>query len=241
VAIVILIVNFIITIFGKKIFARACSNFAVKYNEISDSIKIELFKDLNSMKEDEKISILEIGAGPGANFKYYKRNAVVQTVEPNIQFASYFEENRSKFPNLDIKDIKEGFGENLAAAGIQDSSVDAVVMTLVLCSVEDQEKCLDEIKRVLKPGGKFFYLEHIIADEGSTVQKLQKLLMTGGFWPFMADGCCLDRATDKTVKKAEFAQVNQKKFLLPISEKASLGFRVIGSLLRPHLMGVATK
>ena len=48
VAIVILIVNFIITIFGKKIFARACSNFAVKYNEISDSIKIELFKDLNN-------------------------------------------------------------------------------------------------------------------------------------------------------------------------------------------------
>merc|ERR1711892_47284 len=142
----VLLINVIISTFGKRIFAKFCSNFASKYDDVSHSMKIELFKD---MKKGEKISILEIGAGPGANFKYFNRDAVVQSVEPNLHFASYFEENKSKFPALEIKEVKEGFGEDLAAAGIADNSVDAVVMTLVLCSVNDQLKCFEEIRRVL--------------------------------------------------------------------------------------------
>ena len=90
------------------------------------------------MGKGEKISILEVGAGPGANFKYFKGPAVVQSVEPNRHFEGYFDENRAKFQELDICEIKEGYGEDLAAAGIADNSVDAVVVTLVLCSVEDQ-------------------------------------------------------------------------------------------------------
>ena len=59
-------------------------------------------------------------------------------MEPNCNFKGYFDENRAKFPELEINEIKQGFGEDLAAAGIADDSVDAVVMTLVLCSVADQ-------------------------------------------------------------------------------------------------------
>ena len=59
-------------------------------------------------------------------------------MEPNRNFESYFNENRAKFPKLDISEIREGYGEDLAAAGISDNSVDAVVVTLVLCSVDDQ-------------------------------------------------------------------------------------------------------
>ena len=240
-SIFILLVNIIISSFGKRIFAGFCSNFARKYNETSNSLKIELFKDLNDMKKGEKISILEIGAGPGTNFKYIERDAVIQTVEPNLHFKNYFDENRSKFPNLEIKDIKEGFGEDLSAAGIADASVDAVVMTLVLCSVQDQLKCLEEIKRVLKTGGKFFYMEHIIGEEGSTIRTVQKLLMLGGFWPFIADGCCTDRATDKVMETAGFDKIEQKKYDLPISDNSSLPFKVCGGIVKPHLMGVATK
>ena len=237
----VLLINVIISTFGKRIFAKFCSNFASKYNDVSHSMKIELFKDLNDMKKGEKISILEIGAGPGANFKYFNRDAVVQSVEPNLHFASYFEENKSKFPALEIRDVKEGFGEDLAAAGIADDSVDAVVMTLVLCSVKDQLKCFEEIKRVLKPGGKFFYLEHIIGDDSSSTQTIQKLLMTGGFWPFMADGCCLDRSTDTAIETAGFEMVEQKKFQLPIPTDAPFSFKMFGPVLKPHVMGVATR
>lgn len=237
----VLSVNIIITTFGKRIFARVCSKFADKYNDVSHGFKIDLFKELNDMKKGGKIDILEIGAGPGANFKYFTRNAVVQSVEPNLHFANYFEENRAKYPNLEIKDVRQGFGEDLSSAGISDSSVDAVVMTLVLCSVRNQEQCLQEIKRVLKPGGKFFYLEHVIGGDGSSTQTLQNILMLGGFWPFMADGCCLDRDTDKQVISAGFTTVDQKNFELPIPSDAPITFKMFGPILKPHLMGVATK
>ena len=56
----------------------------------------------------------------------------------NYTLRHYFNKNRLKFPKLEISEIKEGYGEDLAAAGIADNSVDAVVVTLVLCSVHDQ-------------------------------------------------------------------------------------------------------
>ena len=231
IALILLLVNIVLTYFNKRMFARFCANMTEKYNEICDSVKEELFKDLNDHKKDEKICILEVGAGSGANFKYYNRNATVQSIEPNLYFSKYFEENRAKFPHLDIKEIKKGFGENLSSAGITDESVDVAVMTLVLCSVEDQERCLAEIKRVLKPGGKFIFLEHIIGDVGSSTRTLQKILMTGGFWPFLYDNCCVDRQTDKAIEEAGFSKLELKKIEL----------KKLGPILKPHVMGIATK
>ena len=186
-SIIVLIVNLFINNFGKRIFAGFCSNFVDKYNEIADSFKKELFKELNEMKKGDTITILEIGAGSGANFRYYNRDAVIQAVEPNKFFETHFLNNRAKYPKLNINDMKIGFGEDLAAAGVEDSSVDVVVMTLVLCSVNDQQKCFQEIKRVLKPGGKFFFMEHII-DTDPTIMTIQKILTQCGFWPFAFDG-----------------------------------------------------
>ena len=101
-------------------------------------------------------------------------------------------------------------------------------------------KCLQEIKRVLKPGGKFFYMEHIIADEGY-LRIIQSLLMFGGLWPFMTDGCNTDRATDKVIPNAGFSHLDQKKFYLPLPEDSKLSFKICGNIVRPHVMGVATK
>ena len=114
----------------------------------------------------------------------------------NLRDLSFREKCCSKTSGLNILDPVQGFCENLSAVGFSDNSVDAVVVTLVLCSVKDQEKSISEIRRVLKPGGKFFYMEHILADESRQWHRMfQKALMTGGFWPFVADGCCTDRST----------------------------------------------
>ena len=195
-AILLLIVNMIVNKFHSKLFSIFCSNLGDEYNTLTNSFKIELFKDLNDMKPGEKISVLEIGAGPGANFKYYNRDMNIQSVEPNHNFESHFVANRNKYPKLEVKDLKIGYGEDLGAAGVEDSSVDAVVVTLVLCSVEDQAKCLREIKRVLKPGGKFFYMEHILDDTEASIRIAQKCFTSCGFWAFACDGCCLDRLGD---------------------------------------------
>jgi len=121
-------------------------------------------------------------------------------VEPNPHFVPFFDLNRAKFPKLDIQDMKQvpiisilgmthpartpiapqGVGEDLTSAGVADNSIDVVVMTLVLCTVEDQTKTLLEVQRVLKPGGKMFYMEHIIAPQGTALRYLQQFLMLGG-------------------------------------------------------------
>jgi len=137
--------------------------------------------------------------------------------------------------------LKQGVGEDLAAAGIADSSVDAVVMTLVLCTVQDQQKTLAEVQRVLKPGGKMYYIEHIISQEGTALRTVQKILMLGDFWPFLVDGCCCDRPTDQVVAKACFSNVVQKKYDLPFESSESVVFKLPAHIIQPHVMGVATK
>jgi len=239
-AIMTLSIHLIFLQFGKKIFPAFLGSVVEQYNEVADPFKKKLFKEINSMKPEagQKVRILEIGGGTGANFKYYEVPAVLDVVDPNPNFASYW--NANKYKNLDIKPMKQGYGEDLAAAGFQDDSIDVVVMTLVLCSVNDQNKCYEEIHRVLKPGGKFLYLEHIIADEGSMLRTVQQLLMKEGFWQFMFDGCCLDRDTFATVKAFQgWSKVEQEKFYLP--EPAKPFFKVISQAIKPHVMGVATK
>lgn len=215
---------------------------AEQYNEVADPFKKKLFKELNAMKPEsgKKLRILEIGGGTGANFKYYEVPAVLDVVEPNPNFESYFDANAAKFKNLDVKPMKQGYGEDLAAAGFDEASVDVVVMTLVLCSVNDQNKCYQEIHRVLRPGGKFLYLEHIIADQGSKLRTIQQVLMMEGFWQFMFDGCCLDRDTFATMKAFPgWSKVEQEKFYLPAPAKPF--FKLVSGAIRPHVMGVAFK
>merc|ERR1719150_2657216 len=124
-SILLLLVNMIVNKFHSKIFSLFCSNLT-DYYKLANPFKIELFKELNDMKPGEKISVLEVGAGPGANFKYYSRDMTIQAVEPNLHFASAFVANREKYPNLEVKDLKIGSGEDLPAAGIDSASVDAV-------------------------------------------------------------------------------------------------------------------
>ena len=77
-SILMLIVNMVVNKFHGKIFSIFCSNLTNNYNAMADSFKVELFQELNDMKKGDKISVLEIGAGPGANFKYYNRNMSIQ-------------------------------------------------------------------------------------------------------------------------------------------------------------------
>ena len=95
----------------------------------------------------------------------------------NLRDLSFREKCCSKTSGLNILDPVQGFCENLSAVGFSDNSVDAVVVTLVLCSVNDQEKSIAEIRRVLKPGGKFFYMEHILADESRQVKSVTKIVI----------------------------------------------------------------
>lgn len=65
--------------------------------------------------------------------------------------------------------------------------------------------------------------------------------MVGGFWSFVGDGCIVNRSTDKFMAQAGFSQMNQKNYDFQIGEDKNILFKFCGTVVKPHVMGVATK
>lgn len=188
--------------------------FTDSYNERVGNIKRELLGVLSGR-------VLEIGPGTGANLEYYSKNITLIGLEPNPYMQQYFREKARSFDiNYEIITSK---AEDIPLA---DSSVDAVVSTLVLCSVDVPEQSLREIRRVLKPGGSFIFIEHVAAPEGTLLRKVQRLIRP--LWKKLAEGCHTDRETGKKIRQV-FNEVQLDSRRLP--------FPIVG----PHIMGRATK
>ena len=114
--------------------------------------KAILFDSMTELrdKHNRDLVICEIGSGSGMNFKHYPRGSSLICLEPNPYAKSYVEENiLLRNPSLELKSFVCGFAENMS--GIDDSSVDVVVCTLVLCSVKSQTQVLSEVLRILRP------------------------------------------------------------------------------------------
>ena len=98
----------------------------------------------------------------------------------------------------------------------------------VLCSVPNVQSALAEVKRVLKPGGKFLFIEHVLAPEPDRKLRLFQHILNP-LQQATADGCHLDRDTLKSIQSAGFAHVDASSFVVP-------GLGLIG----PHVAGIAT-
>ncbi|KAJ6801197.1 methyltransferase-like protein 7A [Iris pallida] len=88
------------------------------------------------------------------------------------------------------------------ALPIEDNSVDAVIGTLVLCSVKDVGVALREVRRVLKPGGLYLFIEHVAAREGSLLRLMQSIL--DPLQQLLSDGCHLTRETGSLISEGTF-------------------------------------
>ena len=124
--------------------------------------------------------VLEIGAGTGLNVEHYPPGSDVVYTEPDVHMARRL---RAR-------------GAEVVAAGAErlpfaDDSFDTVVSTLVLCTVRDVPASLREIRRVLVPGGRLLFLEHVRADPGSKLERWQDRLH--GPWHALAGGCNCNR------------------------------------------------
>lgn len=128
---------------------------------------------------------------------------------------------RIRFWRLELRD---GIAERLDFA---DGSLDAVVSTLVLCSVRDLPGTLREIRRVLKPGGRFIFLEHVAAPAATWLRRVQRWVRPP--WRALTDGCCPDRETWLVLENAGFARVYYERFRVPIP------------IASPHIAGLAIK
>lgn len=167
--------------------------------------------------------VLEIGPGTGVNLVYLPVGIRWIGVEPNTFMHGYLRELGLKL-GLSI-DIRAGTAEQLPVA---DNSMDAVISTQVLCSVNDPGRVLQEIQRVLKPGGRFLFVEHVAAASGTGLRRLQRLARPVS--ALIGDGCHPDRETWSDIEQAGFVLIRLEHFEI----KAAI-------LSKPHIAGVAIK
>lgn len=190
-------------------------NGSHRYNQMVDDRKRRLFAGLTGR-------ILEIGPGTGANLEYYPEDISLVALEPSPYMQKYLEERANSLKRA--VEIITGTAEHIP---LEDESVDVVISTLVLCSVDSLEKTLAEIRRVLKPGGAFLFIEHVAASRKTFLRYIQRWVKP--LWRPLADGCNPDRETWKMIKGAEFRRVEIEHFRLSLP--------VVG----PHIMGKAIK
>ncbi|XP_064091061.1 thiol S-methyltransferase TMT1A-like [Macrobrachium nipponense] len=208
-----------------------------------DNMKREFFKPLSDMashdpelREENSIKILEVGVGSGTNFEFFPDGCHLVAVDPNPFFGKYYDQNRSKFPNIKSTEIIVAKGENMDE--VKNDSVDAVVMTLVLCSVSDVHQIIRQVRRVLAPGGKFYFIEHVKEWDSKNHwlrRRLQQFLTFTGFWPLVFDGCRLDSDPMPVMRAlGGFSEVKHEYFYAPVPGG-------VAKLVESHLRGVATK
>ena len=188
--------------FGKRVHAWLLARCGARYERLVAERKRALFANLSG-------DILEIGPGAGPNLVYYPSGCRWIGVEPNLFMHPYLRQAAVRAGvAIDIRTI---IAEKLPA---ENHSMDAVVSTLVLCSVRDLETVLREIRRVLKPGGRFVFLEHVAAPAGTRLRRVQRLICP--VWKRVADGCHPDRETGPAIERAGFARVQYDSFRLPL-------------------------
>ncbi len=166
--------------------------------------------------------VLEIGPGTGPNLRYYPAQVQWIGVEPNPFMHRYL---RAEVERQEVNAaLIVGWAEQLA---LEDESVDAVVSTHVLCTVSDPERALREILRVLVPGGRFLFIEHVAAPAGTRLRRWQERARP--LWKRFTAGCHPDRETDRIISTVGFERVFLQRLLLPVP------------LVAPHIVGVAIK
>ena len=143
--------------------------------------------------------VLEVGAGTGTNFEFYPDTVTeVVAVEPERRLAEVALQAAAAAP-VGVTVSTDTVEEYMASGG---EPFDAVVCSLVLCSVDDPESVLRELHSLLRPGGELRYLEHI-ASSGPRA-RLQKIA-DATFWPRLLGNCHTHRHTEESITGAGFS------------------------------------
>ena len=147
--------------------------------------KRELFRKL---KDAGCEKVVELGAGTGPNLPYYSKDTHIIAVDVNEFMRPYFVKNMATFnwPSSRVTWVEA----SAASVPLEDASVDAVVCTLLLCSVADVAAVVNEARRLLRPGGKLLFIEHTIAPAKQPLLRVGQVLFNP-FQQYFADGCHL--------------------------------------------------
>lgn len=172
--------------------------------------------------------VLEVGAGTGTNFEFYPDTVTeVVAVEPERRLAEHAQ--RAAAAARVRVTVSTDTVEQFMAAG--NEPFDAVVCSLVLCSIEDPETVLRQLHSLIRPGGELRYLEHIASADGRG--RLQRIA-DATVWPRLFGNCHTHRHTEQSIVSAGFDVAGSRRewtmprwVPLPVSEFA------IGRAVKP--------
>lgn len=197
--------------------------FAALWKRLAPGVDEKFTEHKDEVLVDLPNRIIELGPGLGANFRRYPNGAIVVAFEPNAAMHEGLQAEADAI-GIDLQIQAKDF----RSAGLDAESEDVVVSTLVLCSVGDQTAMINEIKRVLKPGGRFLFVEHVASDH-RTVHAFQRAIRRP--WSAFGDGCNPAAPTDTALLNAGFSSLEtQSGRMGPVFEPT-----------HPIYWGVATK
>jgi SAM-dependent methyltransferase len=182
--------------------------------------KSGLSRARDKLLSEARGEVLELGAGTGLNLAHYPEglDRLVLT-EPEEHKAALLLK-RAGHLGHDAEFVRA----SAEALPFEDDSFDTVVATLVFCTVSDPEAAMDEVRRVLRPGGRMLFIEHIRSDRrriGSIQDRLE------GPWKKVADGCHCNRRTlglmDQAGWEVTVTRRSEKWFMPPVARPIVTG------------------
>jgi ubiquinone/menaquinone biosynthesis C-methylase UbiE len=199
--------------------------FAALYDRMmAEAEKAGLAEQRRSLLAGAAGRVLEIGCGTGANLPFYGE-AVTGLVltEPEEPMARRLERKLAgyRIPAT----VSRAPAERLP---LDAGSFDCAVATLVLCTVADPARALEEIRRVLKPGGKLLFLEHVRSEDPKLARWQDRLRRP---WSWIGCGCQPNRRTVEAIRAAGFS----------ITSLRNERFAKAVPLVRPLAIGAATR
>lgn len=169
--------------------------------------------------------VVELGAGDGANFALYPPTvSEVVAVEPEPRFREQARQAASEV-GVPVR-VEPGTAEALP---VEDGSVDAVVASLVLCTVPDQAAALTEARRVLRSGGVLRFYEHVHARD-QPLRLFLEIADRSRLWPALGGGCHPTRDTLTAIEAAGFVVERCERLAFSPSP-------MVPTI--PHIMGAA--
>lgn len=168
--------------------------------------------------------VIEIGAGAGANLRYLSNVKSYLAIEPNPYMHPHL---KAELERCHIHGEIVSATAEQALAGLPEAAADTVICTLVLCSVRDSAALLRLVRRVLRPGGRLLFVEHVGAQRGSRLLLCQSALVP--LFHYCGDGCHPNRNTRAAIEAAGFRKTEIEAFQLPLGP------------ISPHLSGWASK
>ena len=151
--------------------------------------------------------VVELGSGVGANLRYLPPETTLVAIDPNPHMHRRLRTAaQRRNVRLDLR------GRVAERTGLPDHSVDCVISSLVLCSVADPADVLAEVRRILRPGGTYRFVEHVVARPGTPTRAVQRALRRPWAWTF--EGCSCERDLEHLIRGAGFAAVEIERYRL---------------------------